>query len=549
MDELNRLLAHASRVLTDAELELLATHDVALYGPRGLRRYIAERDFAAFLALYFPEELSVPWSATHLEVIGAAQEMRDRYVEGRRGMKLAYAIPRGMGKSSLLARFQPLWRFLSGSSPLSLLVGNNAEASSRLVRNIKVAYEQSPRLGEDFPGVVGEEWGSQRLVNAANGCVIVGLSRGSGAIRGISTGNSRVTLGVLDDVDDEALVRSQTEVEAAIEWATKAWLPTGDNLTQRTSFVVVGTRIAKTSVLEYFLSSPDFKATIRRGILRFPESERLVGEWERWLLERAAAGEAPSGYEEDAFWQSHRQEIESGTEVIWPQLGGPLLYGYLRYRLAHGERAFLAEVQCELPGEAQTALGALPTVSRASLPGGPLVERLGYLDPTTSGSRTADFPAYVEVLWHPEERRLYVDYVLAEKAPYGETIQRVATRIGEHQRPLEALWVEANAHGTIVGDLLQKALQEAGRPEVVVKHYSRLPKAERIAALSAYARRGQLLAVDDADGELFREWASYPRAVHDDVLDAIAGIVLQLRAQGLLDVEWATQEEEPSWLV
>lgn len=543
--ELNRLLAHACRVLTDEELALLAEHDVPLTGERGLRRYLAERDFEGFLALYFAEELTVPWSATHREVIKAAQDLHDRYVAGRKGRKLVYALPRGMGKSSILGRFQLLWRFLNGTSPLSLVVGNNLDAGQRLVRNIKVAYEQSDRLREDFPGVIAEEWGAQRLVNGANGCVIVGLSRGSGAIRGVSVGNSRVTLGVLDDVDDDALVRSQSEVEAAVDWAVKAFLPTGDNLTQRTSFVVVGTRIAKTSVLEYFLGSPDFEATIRKGIQRFPTNDTLVGSWERWFLEQAASGVAPAGYEEDEFWQTHRRELEAGAEVIWPQLGGAMLYTYLRYRLAHGERAFLAEVQCELPGEAMTPLGNLPRIPRSELPSE--AQRLAYLDPTTSGARTADYPAFVEVLFDAPRRRLYVDFVLAEKAPYGETIQRVASRIASHQRPLEGLWVEANAHGTIVGDLLQKALSEAGRLERVVKHNSRLPKAERIAALGIYARRGQLIALDDCHEELFREWASYPRAVHDDVLDALAGIVLKLRDAGLLDVEFASKVPEEGW--
>lgn len=95
--ELNRLLAHACRVLTDEELALLAEHDVPLTGERGLRRYLAERDFEGFLALYFAEELTVPWSATHREVIKAAQDLHDRYVAGRKGRKLVYALPRGMG--------------------------------------------------------------------------------------------------------------------------------------------------------------------------------------------------------------------------------------------------------------------------------------------------------------------------------------------------------------------------------------------------------------------------------------------------------------------
>ena len=532
--EMGLLGKHAKRLLTPAELTTLADHRIPLTGPAGLRRYLAERDFETFLAVYFGDELTVPWSETHLGVLAQVQDLRNRWVSKRKGRKLALAIPRGLGKTSLLSRLQPLWRFLSGTSPLTLLIGNNAEAATRLVRNVRVCYEQNTRLQEDYPGVQGEVWTSEKLVNR-NGSMIAGLSRGSGAIRGVSTGNSRVTLAVLDDIDDDQSVASAIETAQATDWLIKSVLPTGDNLRGTSSFVIVGTRLSKQSVLEYALTSPDFESTIRKGILAFPTNGARIADWERWLLKQAADQQAPSDYDSDTFWQTHKADLEQGSEVIWPQLGGALLYQYLRYRLAHGERAFRAEVQNELDDGSTLALGVYPTVEASQVPSRADCELLLSVDPSEGRSAKSDYAAVVEVLWHSSTRSLYVVWADLERRSYTEVISSTAERVKTRGTLYDGAWCEVNGLGGIFADLLQKRLNDDGCDLVAVRYYSRIPKNDRIALLGELARQGRLFFVTDLPDEMRREWESFPTGRNDDGLDAVATVALKLREQGRLD--------------
>lgn len=533
--EMLLLARHARRLLTQAELDLLAAHRLPLTGLAGLRRYLAERDFETFLAVYFGDELTVPWSETHQQVLAQVQDLRDRWVAKQKGRKLALAIPRGLGKTSLLSRLQPLWRFLSGTSPLTLLIGNNSEAATRLVRNVRICYEQNARLREDYPGVPGEVWTSEKLVNRQNGAMLIGLSRGSGAIRGVSTGNSRVTLCVLDDIDDDQSVSSAVETQQATDWLIKSVLPTGDNLRGTSSFVIVGTRLSKQSVLEYALNSSDFESTIRKGITRFPGNEELVVAWERWLLQQAADNQAPSDYDGDTFWQEHLSELETNAEVIWPQLGGALLYQYLRYRLAHGERAFRAEVQNELDDAGSQALGTYPTIDPTLVPPRSECELLLSVDPSEGRSSRSDYAAVVEVLWHYATRTLFVVWADLEKRGYTKVISSTAERVKARGTLYDGAWCERNGLGGIFADLLQKRLNDDGCDLVMVGHYSRIPKNDRIAVLGELARQGRLFFIAGLPDEMRREWESFPTGKNDDGLDAVATIPLKLREQGRLD--------------
>jgi hypothetical protein len=66
--------------------------------------------------------------------------------------------------------------------------------------------------------------------------------------------------------------------------------------------------------------------------------------------------------------------------------------------------------------------------------------------------------------------------------------------------------------------------------------HNTIPKHERIDVLSEYIRLGQLEFVQDINPLLLREADEFPFSDHDNCLDALSMIVLQLRKEGLLDV-------------
>lgn len=528
-----KLRHYTETLLTPDQITLLAAHNVPLTGPGGLRRYLAERSFAAFLDLYFADEFTIERAPIHEQFISDIEQMATRYLSGQQGLKLARAIPRGIGKSTYFSRLGPLWRLLNGSSPLTVLIGNTQSAAERLLKNIRAAFETNPAIQADYPEVNALLWSTSRIDGPRG--VIVAFGRGNGAIRGIAT-PQRPAWVILDDVDDDDLCRSAVELAATIEWWRKAVLPLGDNIQGRTSFTVVGTVIRKQSLLADILSSPEFDSVVQQGIISFPTNTALVVAWEQWFLREALLGRAPPDYEHDSFWQAHKDALEAGATVLWPQLGGKLLYQYLRYRLAYGERAFRSEVQNALDDSDLQALGAYPVVPRIQVPPRHECERLLSIDPSEGRNPTSDYAAVVDVLFHYTTRRLYVIWATTEHQGYNAVIDTTVNYITSRGTYYDGVWCETNGLGGIFADLLQQRLAQAGSDVVPIRHYSRIPKVERITLLGELARQGRLAFADDLPDAVRAEWEGFPTARHDHALDAIATIALKLREQGRLDV-------------
>lgn len=515
----------AVRLIPQPALRRLARAGALATGPAGLRRYLGHQSIEAFARCYFPEQFALPTPPFHRLAFARLDDIRARAQAGQPGRKVALAWPRGHAKTTIHSFILPLHGFLYGWSPLTVLLANNESAAWRLMRNIKSALEQRDGpIAEDFGDVRGAAWGVSMLEHR-NGQRIVAFGRGSGALRGVAA-KTRPTLVIADDLDDDQSVRSAIETDAAITWWDRAVLGIGDQVAYRTSYIACGTILSDQSLMQHVLDARDFDREVLAGVTRFATRSDLWAEWEHRILHAPAVPDA----EHDEFYQRHMAEMLEGAGVLWDR---PHAYRELMlYRLARGEAAFATEIQNVGGATLAGPLGPMPTVARTEAPQG---MRIAVLDPTTSGRRTADYPGYIELVYDASQRRVYVDYALAERAAYGATIDAIAARIAALP-PLDGLYCESNAAGDIIADLLQAELRRRGRWEQVVKVAHTDAKSARIAAISLYARRGQLVVVDDVDPELKREWQAWPATQHDDLLDALATGLRQLQQLGLLDV-------------
>jgi hypothetical protein len=527
-----RIVAFLQRHLTYAQYRALVEAGIGLTGPAGLRRWVAERDAEAFAKLYFGREFTLDLAPVHRTFTADIEAIRRRALAAQPGLKVVRAIPRGHSKTSYYSRLLPLHGMLYGWSPLTVLLGNNATAAERLVKNIRAELESNAQILEDFGDVRGPVWQVDHL-QSSNGCAIRCFGAGSGAVRGVSR-PGRPSLIVGDDLDDDAAVRSAVQLEANTDWWDKAVMQLGDQVAFTTSYAVIGTIIKSTSLMQHVLDSPDFQSTVAQGVLRFADNGALWDEWRSWYIAEAKAGRKPPGPAEDACYQEHRAEMLAGTQVLWER---PDAYYHLMiYRLSRGEGAFWSEIQ-NLPNEAGGNLGKLPLRARPTDLRG--WELLGALDPTTHGGRTNDKAAWVEALFHRERKEILLSYVDAAQRPYGATIDAVARRIRQtiaSGTRYSGLWCEANAAGTLIADAIDGRLAEEQQYAYIVQVQNSAPKDERIGMLSHYAARQQLYACDDIDPEFVQAWNGYPGYRFDDSLDAGATIVQELRKAGLLDL-------------
>jgi predicted phage terminase large subunit-like protein len=524
---LQKLIEWARQLLTDEELAAIQHCD--LTGPNGLRRYLASQSIHAFIDLYFADEFYLPLAPFQLDILSDCQDIRDRATQQRPGVKLARALPRAHAKSTFYARILPLHGFLFDWSPLTVLLGNNDDAARRLVSNIKTAIESNETLQEDFPNSRGAYWGNEKLENSA-GSVITSFGIGSGSIRGVSTGKYRPSLIIGDDLDDDKSVRSMVELANNKEWIDKSVLALGDNISYKTSFVIIGTIIRKTSLLRYILDNPQFYSLTASAVQRFATSQELWEQWRTTTLALAHNNEQPKDASEDIFYQEHKEELLANTQMLWDR---PDAYRQaMLYKLAN-ERAFYSEYQNQ-PQETGGAFGVatfvtLPTDERE-------YDLLAALDPTEKGGKSNDLAAYVEVLFHRKQKQVIVSYIDAKQRSYSETIDTLARRVRLRGKHYNGFWVETNAAGGIIRDLLSERFQQDAIPINIHGVHNTVPKTDRISALSEYMQRGQLFFADTLPPEFHHELEAYPFVQHDDILDAISTIVLSLKERGLLDI-------------
>jgi hypothetical protein len=533
------LLTYLKRHLTRDAMAYLVQLDAPLTGPLGLRRWVAGLDLEAFVRLYFNDEFTLDFAPVHRAFLKDMDAIRTRATSGQRGVKLARAIPRGHAKTTFYSRVLPAHGFLYNWSPLTVLLGNTQTSAERLLKNIKEVLERSPEIAEDFPDLKGGTWGTERL-EGPEGQTITAFGRGNGGIRGVSNPR-RPSLIVGDDLDDDDLVRSQVQVDAATDWLNRAVLQLGDNVRFTTSFVFVGTVLSKTSLIWGLLNRPDFQALVEKGVKRWAAREDLWAEWEAQYLALARDGKQPADADGDLFYQGHKVDMLDGTEVLWDR---PDAYYYLMvYRLA-SPRGFPTEIQ-NSPADGANTLGRPAYIARGMLPPRSECEWLAALDPTEKGGKKNDLAAYAEAWFHPRTRRLFIVHLDAKRRSYQQTIQTIVDRLTSCQADgdyLDGFWVEENAAGGVISDLLAERLSAQGVTTAPQKFYSGSQdhKSDKIEALAEYTARGQLFLVDDLDAELAAEWEAWPGSRNDDALDAVGTIVSKLRDAERLDLVQVT---------
>lgn len=534
------LLEGIREVFTEKEIAILEQYNVPLYGPNGIRKELGRRSIKWFIKLYFPDEFTLSFAPIHLEMISDIQEIMERQLLGRSGVKLVKAIPRGHAKSTFYARVMPLHGLLYDWSKLTVLLGNNDDAAKRLVVNIRRELETNELIKEDFPTIKGKQWGNERL-ESETGSAIVSFGIGSGSIRGVSN-PTRPTLIIGDDIDDDRSVRSAVELAANKDWFDKSVLYLGDNVTFTTSFVIIGTVIRNTSLLKYIIDSPDFEATIERSVKSFAVNVQLWEQWEEQILTLARENIAPKEPEQDTFYQENKEKMLEGTVMLWDR---PDAYYRAMISKLRNEKAFWSELQNN-PKDSDGSLGAIRYVS---LPVDESeYELLAALDPTIKGGKTNDLAAYVEVLFHRRTKTIIVSYIDAKQRSYSDTIDTIVHRIKIRGRKYDGFWIETNGAGDIIMDLMRQRFWKENIFLIPNEIYSRIPKAERISVLSEYTNRGQLVFADNLPEAFHHEVSLWPVSQHDDVLDAISQIIIYLKERGLLDLLSPDYNVNPGWI-
>jgi predicted phage terminase large subunit-like protein len=275
------------------------------------RKWRARWDFRFFCETYFPHfvDAAVPPSKfqAHAYRLVPALLLQP-------GVRVPMVAPRGEGKSTLLVQLHALWRVCHRYSRYITLVMDAKEQGEMMLEAVKAELEANPRLQQDFAPICGKGklWNSAKIITAND--VMIEVFGAGKRIRGRRFGAHRPDLVLIDDLENDDLVRSKEQRDKREAWLRKVignLGPPDGSLVQ----LYVGTLLHADAVLARTLRNPLWKAhaQVFPSIHRWPDRMDLWDAWEDHLL-----NDGPDAAEQ--FYRAQRVEMETGAVVSWPEV-------------------------------------------------------------------------------------------------------------------------------------------------------------------------------------------------------------------------------------
>lgn len=339
------------------------------------RRAKAADDFEFFCRVYFPLTFNLPWSADHREAITLIETVV------RDGGQLAYAMPRGSGKTSL-AEAAVLWTSLYGYRQFPLVIGSDAGSALELLESVKKELECNDELLADFPEVcypirrldgiahrcngqtfegkrTHTHWAADCIVlptipgSKASGCIIA-VAGLTGRLRGMKfkrpDGRSvRPDLVLLDDPQTDESARSPSQCatrKRLVNGAVLGLAGPGKKIAALMPCTVVSQGDLSDELLDRE-KNPQWRGKRTAMVKSWPKTEKL---WDQYAEIRANSLRAGNeGRDATEFYRANREQMDAGFEVSWPARKNPdELSGQqhaMNTRLTLGDIAFFAEYQ------------------------------------------------------------------------------------------------------------------------------------------------------------------------------------------------------------
>lgn len=446
-----------------------------------------QKDYRAFTRFYFPHycrdaESGRPIESANFHVKAANQVRLNPTV------RLVAMWARAHAKSTHFNIMIPLWiMYQDLTKPLVMvLVGKGYDSAKTLLSDIQAEFTENKLLQHDIGFLMSHgNWEEGRFATK-NGCAFFALGRGQSP-RGLRHRASRPNYVVMDDVDDDELVRNPDRVRKAYDWALQALMGCMDM--GRGRFIVVGNKIATDSLISRFTENSKFdciriNALDSKGRPSWPEkyTAKQINELIETIGHRRASAEM------------FNEPIVEGSvfKQEWIQYGEVLSYPKYEY-----------------------------TVS--------------YCDPSFKNTSTSDYKAIVTIGKTGTE--LHIIHCFVRKCSINELVRHWYTfHESLHGRAIIDYFMEANfIQDLIFDEFVREGVQRGYQLPLRKDNRSKPDKFARIEALSPLFERGfvkinrDLKNTEDCK-QLVDQLLSFEKGsrVHDDGPDALEGAIFIL---------------------
>lgn len=195
--------------------------------------------------------------------------------------RVAIAAPRSFAKSTIVDIIYTLHILLYSTQEDILIVSNSGALALEWIRKVKLELELNEKLINIFGDQESDKWTEDHII-LANGNQLRGKGRGY-QIRGF-----RPTKVILDDLEDDEMVRSKDQRDKLREWFLGALLNT---LEPRQQLIYIGTLLHPLSLLKEIIEGLDLQYSswskrVYKAIVRGQNMEETSIWAEKWSVEQ-----------------------------------------------------------------------------------------------------------------------------------------------------------------------------------------------------------------------------------------------------------------------
>lgn len=422
---------------------------------------------------------------------------------------LAVAAPRESAKSTVLTFLHSIHGICFKKYRFIVIVQNTFSKAAGSLETIKKEFRENKRLKDTFPVTITRDAMGDSIFRHPDGFETRVLCKGNeqvGSVRGEKFGAYRPDLIIGDDIEDDELVRSPERRQQLKDEFNEALVPAGDR--EYCKYIFIGTILHDDSLMSELVSKdkyPEYKKLFFKALNEDKDNEWSLWE-EKWTVEelQRMRGNKPS-----VFAKEYQNDPVSGLMAKFHKED-------FRYWRIENLDYILFDKQARI-----TSRGSLSTCKAAIA-----------CDLAWETKRESDYSVILSAFLTPQSDIL-VDHYTFKKGLRPHEIEEILFSLEARLRSITGTRVpigfEKAKLEKVIRFLLREAMKRRNKwllfkdlqwdADKVQRIVTRLEP--RYAQHSLYHKQGM--------GELEHQLLRIPSGTHDDLPDALQGVVQLLQ--------------------
>lgn len=499
-----------------------------LTGKDGIRRLLGAYDLEFFGKAYlnhffskpspkFHTELDNIWVSGVLKNIVPSDNKNARLVNQKKGTRKAVLAPRGHAKSTNLTFKSVLHSVLYKYKNYVIIISDTYDQAKSFVQSIRDELEDNENILEDFGDLVGNVWREDVIVTTSK--IKIQAKGSAQKMRGLKHKQWRPDLIVLDDIENDKLVKTVEQRESLKNWFYKAVSKCGDSYTD---FIYIGTLLHYDSLLANVSKNPTYQSVKYKAVISFNYSTL----WDKWREIFTDLNFEDNQVRALNFFENNKEEMLEGTEVLWNEKN--TYYDLMVEKIEIGDSAFNSEMQnepinlenCLFPEEIFDYYNPYDIDF-----GSDDFKFYGFIDPSLGKTKKSDFSVIITMAVHKNGYMYVVDASVERRHPdviIEDTINKAIWLQRTYGKKYYKFGIETNQFQWYLKEVLAKASAKYGVYLPICEVHQTSDKKMRIETLQPDIKN-KYIKFDKRHTKLIEQLKYYPMAEHDDAPDALEG--------------------------